>query len=112
MNKQEADSVAGWVLIVLAAWAILGLAASCHADDWFELEHDLAHYGAGTMVAEGIHLLDCKQKPWVQCVLETGGAFAANVAYKKGRNEWADPALNERLAWGTLGGFAFYKFNF
>ena len=89
------------------------LAANCLAEGIkTEAEHDFAHFGGGTLAAEGMHLLDHNLPNWQKCLLETGAALGANVVYKLASDEWSDPALNERLAVGTLGGWAFYKFSF
>ena len=73
-----------------------------------DLVHDLAHYGAGTIVAEATHLLIRKTglSRWQRLAVETGAACATNLIYESITKPDLGHAT-ERCISGTLGGLVF-----
>ena len=96
------------ISILWTFWAVsAGLLAgpfTSHDD----LVHDLAHYGAGTLVAETTHLLIKKTglTRWQRLAYEAGAACLTNIIYESVTKSDFGHA-EERCISGTLGGLVF-----
>lgn len=73
-----------------------------------DMVHDLAHFGAGTLVAEALHpiLLRSTLKPWQIVITEVAAAGALTVSYEILTDKDFDVATERTLS-GVSGGLAF-----
>jgi hypothetical protein len=100
-----------WLIATAACFALILAAPSLQAGPFTshdDLVHDLAHYGAGTIVAEATHLLIRKSAltRWQRVAVEVGAACVTNMIYESITKPDVGHA-DERCLSGTLGGLVF-----